>query len=234
MNRTVRHLQKTFYIFAFTMVLAACGSDAAEADGGVAAKETAAAAAPAAARAPNTAGTDGADDRPRRVMTESDRLWLEMAEGGCRTDDFGSFLRAYGGSWAVREKYTAATVQFGTRGRSRAMPRQQYLDQNNFPITPIDYFWGTADSYRNFEANGDDPSKLVYVQVEFNTAADNRRSVEWIPGIFQKDLNPPPPELQEGLGELVQQTGAGGQLLFYPTDTCWELVQDIGNPPFQD
>jgi hypothetical protein len=224
---------------ALTVTLTGCGSgiadEAAPDKAGAGAGATdAAAAAPVAARAPNTAGTDGADDRPRRVMTESDRLWMQTAEGACQTDDFGTFLRAYGGSWAVREKYTAATVQYGTRGRSRAMPRQQYLDQNNFPITPVDYYWGTADSYRNFEANGNDPSKLVYVQIEFNTAADNRRSVEWIPGIFQKDLNPPPPELEEGLGDLVQQTGNGGQLLFYPTATCWELAQDISNPPFSD
>lgn len=182
----------------------------------------------------NSALTDGADDRPRRTMTESDRNWLAMATSACTTEDFGTFLRAYGGSWAVRDKYTAATVQFGTRGKSRAMPRRQYLDQNNFPITPVDFFWGTADSYSNFEANGGDPSKLVYVQIELNTAADNRRSVEWIPGIFQKDLNPPPPELEEGLGELVQQTGDGGQLLFYPTDTCWELVEDISNPRLEN
>jgi hypothetical protein len=36
-----------------------------------------------------------------------------------------------------------------------------------------------------------------------------------------------------GLGNLVQETGSGGYLLFRPTATCWELVDDIRNPPLE-
>lgn len=213
-------------------LLAACGN--AEAESAADETETASgdgqAAKPPAVREANTAGTDGADDRPRRTMTESDRLSLDMAQGACRSGDFGQFLRAYGGSWAVRDRYTAAKVNYGQQGGSRAMPRQQYLGQNNFPLSPIDFYWGTADSYRNFEANGDDPSKLVYVELEFNTASDNRRRVDWTPGIFEAHVDTTGKEFGDGLGELVEQTGPGGYLLFYPTDDCWELVEDISVP----
>ena len=213
-------------------LLAACGN----AEAGSAADDSGArsgndqAAEPQAAREANTAGTDGADDRPRRTMTESDRLSLEMAQGACRSGDFNGFFLAFAGSWAVRDKYMAGKVNFGQEGRSRAMPRQQYLDQNNFPVSPIDFYWATADSYRNFEANGDDPDKLVYVQLEFNTASDNRRRVDWTPGIFEAHVDTTGKEFGDGLGELVEQTGPGGYLLFYPTDDCWELVEDISVP----
>ncbi len=206
----------------------ACGKEAAATK---AADSPKAASTADAARTPNTAGTDGADDRPVRTMTESDRLFLEMADGACNAVDFASFFKAYSGSWAVREKYTAATVTYGMTGKSRAKPRRQYLDQNDFPIAPMDYEFVTAESAARFESKpGASWRDLSYVRLEFNTANDNRRRVDWLPGIFQKHLTPPPPELEEGLGELVQETGGGGTLLFFPTATCWELVEDVQNP----
>jgi hypothetical protein len=206
----------------------ACGQEAAATK---ATGNAATASAADAARTPNTAGTDGADDRPVRTMTESDRLFVEMADGACNAIDFASFFKAYSGSWAVREKYTAATVTYGMVGKSRAKPRRQYLDQNDFPIAPMDYEFVTAESAAQFESKPNASWRdLSYVRLEFNTANDNRRRVDWLPGIFQKHQTPPPPELEEGLGELVRATGGGGTLLFFPTETCWELVEDVQNP----
>ena len=46
-------------------------------------------------------------------------------------------------------------------------------------------------------------------------------------GPAAKHLNPPPPDLEEGLGRMIRQTAPGGYLLFYPTKGCWELVSDV-------
>jgi hypothetical protein len=181
-----------------------------------------------AARTPDAA--DGATP-PARTMTESDRLFLEMADGACNAVDFPSFFRAFSGSWAVRDKYTAATVTHGVTGKSAAQPRRSYLDRNVFPIAPMDYEFVTAESAARFERKPEASWRdLSYVQLEFNTANDNRHRIDWLPGIFQKHQTPPPPELEEGLGELVRATGGGGTLLFFPTTTCWELVEDVRNP----
>ena len=211
-------------LFAVT----ACGSEAAGTTD--AADSAAQTAAPHSDRVANDPGA-AASGKAERTMTESDRLFLEMADRACNAVDFESFFKAYSGSWAVRAKYTAATVTHGATGKSRAEPRRSYLDQNAFPIAPMDYEFVTAESAAAFETKPDASWRdLSYVQLEFNTANDNRRRVDWLPGIFQKHQTPPPPELEEGLGELVRATGGGGTLLFFPTETCWELVEDVRNP----
>jgi len=212
-------------LFAVT----ACGSEAAGTTD--AADSAAPTAAPQTDRAADGAGAAAPKSQTARVMTESDRLFLEMADRACNAVDFESFFKAYSGSWAVRAKYTAATVTHGPTGKSRAEPRAAYLDQNAFPIAPMDYDFVTAESAAAFETRPDASWRdLSYVQLEFNTANDNRRRVDWLPGIFQKHQTPPPPELEEGLGELVRATGGGGTLLFFPTEACWELVEDVRNP----
>lgn len=221
-----RHLSvAALALFAVT----ACGSEAA---GTADATDSAAPiAASQAGRAADGAGAAAASGQAGRTMTESDRLFLEMADGACEAVDFPAFFKAFSGSWAVRAKYTAATVTQGMTGKSSAQPRGAYLNRNDFPIAPMDYEFVTAESAAAFEAKPDASWRdLSYVQLEFNTANDNRRRVDWLPGIFQKHQTPPPPELEEGLGALVRATGGGGTLLFFPTETCWELVEDVRNP----
>lgn len=181
---------------------------------------------------PNTAGTDGADDRPVRKLTESDRFWLQQAGLACKSRDFRAFFSAFGGSWAVRQAYTADRVRFGLEGMSREMPGSQYLDQNNYPLGRIDYLIATAQSISDFEAkSGSTYRDLVYVDIEFNTASDDRRRVDWTPGLFESQLEPPPSDLGESKGRMVRQLGDGGYLLFYPTSDCWKFVSDIQNQP---
>jgi hypothetical protein len=181
----------------------------------------------------NTAGTDGADDRPVRISTEQDKNALKMAEGACKASDFKQFLRAFSASWLVQERYTASRVDFGTVGSSRAMPMRQYLDQNNFPFAPMDNSYVTAESARFFDSDPDaNWRKLVFVQLEFNTSSGNRQRVDWVSGVFERNLDPPPSDLEEGLGELLQP-GSSGYVLFEPTVSCWQLTQDVNNPPEQ-
>lgn len=174
------------------------------------------------------AGTAAATAAP----SESDRLRLDMAAAACRASDFQGFFFAFSGSAAVRARYTAADVGFGVRGSSRLITRRDYLDRQSYPLATIDMAFVTAASAAAFErGGGTDPKLLRHVELEFNTAGDNRRRIDWTPGIFEKDIDPPPPHLEEGLGALVKATGPGGTLLFRPTATCWELFEDVQNPP---
>lgn len=172
----------------------------------------------------------GADATP--PPGESDRLRLDMAEAACRAGDFGGFFFAFSGSAAVRARYTAAEVGAGVRGSSRLLTRRDYLDRRTYPIATIDMSFVTAASAAAFTRGGSvNPKLLRPVALEFNTAGDNRRRVDWATGTFEQDLDPPPVGLEEGPGALVDDSGPGGTLLFRPTATCWELFDDIDNPP---
>ncbi len=163
---------------------------------------------------------------------ESDRLRLDMAAAACRADDFEGFFFAFSGSAAVRARYTAVEVGAGVRGSSRLMTRRDYLDRQSYPIATIDMSFVTAASAAAFaRGGGNDPKLLRPVALEFNTAGDNRRGVDWATGTFEQDLDPPPADLEEGPGALIEDSGPSGTLLFRPTATCWELFDDVQNPP---
>ncbi|WP_428684495.1 hypothetical protein [Sphingopyxis sp.] len=154
---------------------------------------------------------------------ESDALFLDMAKEACANGDFSAFLWPYANSAPVRERYTAATVGTGSDSKSRDVPRADYLAANDFPILMIDYSYVTGDSARRFDTDGD-ASKLVYTEVEFNTAQDERQRVDWQPGRFE-------PGEGDGPGTLIEKTGPGGYLLFSPTADCWQLTADIREAP---
>jgi len=200
------------------LLLAACGSPSAEAGQAV----TKATAAPATATAAAATGV-------AKPLSESDRLILEMAASGCRSGDFKQFFQAFTRSDVVRERYTAKTVEFGTEGSAYQMPVRRYIDDGHYPLGIIDYSWMTRESAMLYEMDDVPPpvEKVRYVELTFETASDNRQRVEWLPGVFEKNLNPPPPDLEEGLGRMIRQTAPGGYLLFFPTKDCWELVSDV-------
>lgn len=203
------------------LLLAACGSPSAEA-GQAVTQATATAAAPATAAA--TAATSKA-----KPLSESDRLILEMAASGCRTGDFKQFFQAFTRSDVVRERYTAKTVEFGTEGSAYQMPVRRYIDDGHYPLGIIDYSWMTRESAMLYEMDDVPPpvEKVRYVQLIFETASDNRQRVEWLPGVFEKNLGRNLEDLGDGIGELIEPRGPGGYLLFYPTKDCWELVSDV-------
>jgi len=195
------------------LLLAACGSPSAEAG------QTGA--------GPTTApvGATGV----AKPLSESDRLTLEMAANACRTGDFKQFFQAFTRSEAVRERYTAKTVEFGTEGSAYQMPVRRYLDDHHYPLGIIDYSWMTRESAMLYEMDDVPPpiEKVRYVQLIFETASDNRQRVEWLPGVFEKNLGRNLEDLGDGTGDLVEPSGPGGYLLFYPTKDCWELVSDV-------
>ncbi|ASJ91971.1 hypothetical protein CBR61_14235 [Porphyrobacter sp. CACIAM 03H1] len=156
-----------------------------------------------------------------------------MAAGACRNRDFHAFFQAFAGSSAVRAIYTATSIRFGEVGKSRVITRKQYQEQKHFPLATIDNYLVTSESAMLFNMEGQDPSALRYTQVEINQSDDSRVRVDWLPGIFETHLTPPPEDLQEGPGDLVQETGSGGYLLFRPASQCWEMIEDINNPPLQ-
>lgn len=211
MTQTVRFAA----LFALLLAGAACNSNPADATDSTATAgtvaETAAEAAPApVADAPQTAA---------KPLSESDRTFLQMATTACEQTDFNGFFAAYARSPAVQARYTAASVRTGTRGSSVPTSRAQYLSRDQFPVGMIDTYWVTGESYRAFLADDTMPEVLVNADLQINVAGDRRASVEWQPGRMDYSDS-------EGEGDFIP-TGPGGQLLFYPTDACWELTQDI-------
>ena len=163
-----------------------------------------------------------------RTVTQSDELFLEMAGRACRSDDFKSFFHAFSGSQAVRERHMAVHLTVGEEGQLHRMSRRQYIEKRAFPVSPMDNDYVTAASADNFARSGNGGWRdLLYVRLAFDFAQDSRVRVEWTPGSFERHLHSPPPELEEGLGRMIRQTGEGGILLFAPTGTCWELFAEI-------
>lgn len=206
------------------LLLAACGNPPAEA-GQTGSTAAATAATPATAAAAAAAATGAA-----KPLSENDRLILEMAAGGCRTGDFKQFFQAFSRSEVVRERYTAKMVEFGVEGSAYQMPARRYLDNRHFPLGIIDYYWMTRESAMLYDMDDAPPpvEKVRYVQLTFDTASDNRQRVEWLPGVFEKNLGRNLEDLGDGIGELIEPSGPGGYLLFFPTRDCWELVGDVG------
>ncbi len=166
-------------------------------------------------------------------QNDSDSISLKFAQSACRERDPKALFMAYTQSRAVRERYTGVRVTVGRTDKTTKISRQRYLELEHYPLATIDYFYVTSEAGRASENVGDERDARRYVQLEINQAGDRRFVVEWLPGIFEKDLTPPPPDLEDGLGRLVQETGSGGRLLFFPTDDCWELVADVKNPPLE-
>lgn len=152
--------------------------------------------------------------------SESDRFFAEMAEAACRDDDFHAFLWPFANSRAVRERHVAPSVFVGSSSDSRAIAAADYLAADDFPILMIDHSYVTAASARLFDAEGGRADQLVYVELEVNTAQDERRRVDWTPGRFEPDEG-------DGPGTLIEATGPGGHLLFSRSGDCWRLTGDI-------
>ena len=177
---------------------------------------------------PESKEAGAARDQVAKKIAQSDDLFLEMADRACRSEDFKSFFRAFSGSRAVRERHMARNLTIGIVGRSRAVTGREYLSEIAFPISPMDNDYVTVASAEKFERleNGN-WRDLLYVRLDFEFAQDSRVRVEWTPGTFERHLDFPPLEPEEGLGRMIRQMGEGGVLLFAPNATCWELFADI-------
>jgi len=153
------------------------------------------------------------------VAAQNDEIlnWEKQAQTACNTYDFKGVFEAFLRSDKVRTKYSARQIDRVRDGTSVPVAGSAY---NDFPLGMLDYSWVTAESVRRNEAGL--PPPYEYVELEINIAGDRRARVDWV-RMGYKNGSP-----DEG-GEGDDRTGAYGKpgyLLFYPTDACWELVQD--------
>jgi hypothetical protein len=154
--------------------------------------------------------------QPASSQTEDpdwSRMALDEAALACSNNNPGSFFTAFLGSSAVRQKYTAdelAVITNGAHGRVESrVPGRDYAD---FPLAIIDYYYVTTI--------GPARDGYAHIKHEINQSADNRLRVDWVSVFYDGN--------SEGGDDPGAEIGTGddpGTLLFYPTDTCWELVQ---------
>lgn len=160
--------------------------------------------------------------------TEADRNALEMAQRACSAQDFRALLSAMSVSAAVRERYSAPSIEVSLLDRHGATLATRMVTAatyDAFPVRQIDYYYKPAKP----SVSGDEDS---YLDLQFNQSQSNVYSVEWaevhfdgksdggddLGGMIDADGNPVPPG---------DHPDAQGQLLFQPTSDCWQLVADI-------
>lgn len=158
-----------------------------------------------------------------KPLSESDRLGLQSAATACRSGDVKAFVDAFIQFAAVQRKYTARVVEYSVKGSGPArvehVPAEAY---DRFPIRMVDYYRKPVRPLRP----GDDDE---HIKIAVNQSQTNRISVEWTRVHYDGRS-----EGGDDLGNPFTLDGAAydssappdGQLLFAPTDTCWELVHD--------
>ena len=159
----------------------------------------------------NTAGTDGAQDAPKRILTENDRNWIDQAANACKNREFKSLFEAFVRSAAVRDLYTADPITLSTKGEVRRLPRARYFD---FPIAMQDYRFISKNS------EGAGPN-VENVRLTFNQSQDDKHRIDWVRVRYGGVGND-----AEGEAEIIGTYGLPGYLIFEPTDTCWRLIED--------
>jgi hypothetical protein len=162
------------------------------------------------------------DDVPGLTDAEVDGRLLAEAANACKSGYFSGFWEAFVQSVEVRSRYTAAQVRYGDQGRSSAMARTDYAEARHFPVALWDYAWVAAESI-----NRDDDGQPDFLELVINQSSRNQARVDWVRrtgGNFE-GLDAP---------ESYTTFGQPGYLLFYPTETCWELVEDIRLPAADD
>lgn len=169
---------------------------------------------------------------PERPVTaanthsESDRILLEMADNACKARAYRSLFAAMARSKAVREKYSAAKIEYGLLGPEGKIISRRVYDKANyrdFPVKLIDYNYKPAAPLMP----GDDDE---YLDIQINQSQSDEISVEWARIHYVGE------PVGEAPGEPVDINGkrlepgdhpvAEGQLIFRPTADCWQLTDD--------
>ncbi len=181
---------------------------------------------PSAARASGAAPAPAAEPAQ---LSESESLEIASAAGACASGEADSFVASFVRSAEVRRRYSAATIQYSvrqTRPDYRVLTQERFAaaDYGNFPLTMMDYYFKTT---AQASRTGEDE----YVMLETNVSQSNQLSVEWTRVRFDGET-----EGGDDLGNATLLNGRpyveggsdiDGQLLFEPTDDCWQLVADI-------
>lgn len=145
---------------------------------------------------------------------DGDDFARDQAEAACQSGDLPALFNAMALSDAVMRDFLAETVTMSLPDGHKNIPARDY---EALPIGMLDYSYVTRASLDAWEK--DASAELTYVQMEFNQSNDNRWRADWT------ELTGPILEGGED-DEQPQPTGRAGYLLFYPTQTCWEMVQD--------
>jgi len=159
---------------------------------------------------------------------ETNAIMLAAAASACEAEDYRALIDAMISSAAVRRKYSAARIHF-TRFNASHTPYTEFEFRrilperyDNFPIQMVDH-------YRKSTATAGADNTGEHVILQFNQSQSNQISVEWTRVRYDGKS-----EGGDDLGAAFDLAGqpyqAGGrtdgQLLLYPTATCWELVAD--------
>lgn len=161
-------------------------------------------------------------------LTQLDRNALETARTACANQDFNTLFTAMAVSKAVRQKYSAPTIEVsvldakGDILSTRKVARATYDD---FPVRQVDYYYKPAKP----KIAGDEDE---YLDLQFNEGQTEVFSVEWARVHYDGKS-----EGGDDLGNIIGPDGkpllpgthpdADGQLLFEPTKDCWQLQSDI-------
>ena len=178
------------------------------------------------------AGPAAADDKAAPTAAsapdETDAIMLATAASACAAEDYRAFFDAMISSAAVRRKYSAATIDFGRFDASRtpyaAIEEKKIAaaDYRAFPIKMVDHYRQSAVPARA----GDQDEHVI---VQFNQSQANQISVEWT-RVHYDGKSTGGDDLGQAFvlgGQPYKADGpTDGQLLLYPTATCWELVTD--------
>jgi hypothetical protein len=167
---------------------------------------------PLAVQAQEKGGGDGAG------------AFLEDAAAACRHGDFSTFLFSFSADDVVQQRYSAAVISFASIDdrTPRPMVLERYLDLSAFPLRPMDTQFYTRPSVDNMRGHFGTHNDLVPVDFTVDESVPNRRTVNWAWGRFVDT-----PEDDEGMGYRFEKMGAGGTLIFYAKEGCWQLGADI-------
>ncbi len=177
-------------------------------------------------------GTATADDQAAPTAAnapdETDTIMLAAAASACEAEDYRAFFDAMISSAAVRRKYSAATIAFGRFDASRtpyaAIEEKKIAagDYRAFPIKMVDHYRQSTVPVRA----GDQDEHVI---LGFNQSQSNQISVEWT-RVHYDGKSTGGDDLGQAFyldGQPYEADGrTDGQLLLYPTATCWELVAD--------
>lgn len=148
------------------------------------------------------------------AWANADGLAAEQSAAACAARDLPALFSAMTLSDSILRSYLAESVVFSDGETTQRIERAAYA---GLPIGTLDYTYVTRGALEAWEA--DPAAPLTYVQVEFNQSQDDRWRVDWT------ELSGP---ILEGGDDDMQPVpvGRSGYLLFFPTATCWELVED--------
>lgn len=159
---------------------------------------------------------------------ETDTIILAAAAAACKAEDYKAFFDAMIVSAAVRRAYSAATIDVVRFDAARTpytpmeTKKIAAADYRDFPIKMVDHYRQSVVPARTGDTD-------EHVMLQFNQSQSNQISVEWTRVHYDGRS-----EGGDDLGQAVDLDGrpydAGGrvdgQLLLYPTATCWQLVAD--------